>query len=257
MAGYTIPASRANRGRFEKEAATALPPTPSPPPRRAPWMPRSLAARPRLLAAILVGLAAGLLFGLTPNPLRWSTRAILSWDLACGFFLTACFVAMSHGAAPEIRRRAQLEDSGGAAILALVLAATVASLGAVAAELSQAKSDKSSFDLARAALVFATVALSWTLVQVIFALHYAHEYYGPGTPGPGPDRGGLKFPGEETPDYWDFMHFSIVIGVAAQTADIAFTSRRQRRIGTVHSIAAFVFNTIVLALSINLLAGLF
>ena len=105
------------------------------------------------------------------------------------------------------------------------------------------------------ALVFATVAASWFMVQLIFALHYAHEYYAQGERGQ--DAGGLDFPGGEPPDYWDFLHFSIVIGVASQTADIAFTSKSLRRVGTVHGITAFVFNTVVLALTINLLAGLF
>jgi uncharacterized membrane protein len=98
------------------------------------------------------------------------------------------------------------------------------------------------------------VALSWLLVQFIFALHYAHEFYAPGAD---QQRGGLAFPGNEAPDYWDFVHFAVVIGVAAQTADIAFTSKTLRRIGTVHSLVAFAFNTLVLALSINLAASLF
>ena len=69
--------------------------------------------------------------------------------------------------------------------------------------------------------------------------------------------GGLKFPGDQEPDNWDFVHFAVVIGVASQTADIAFTAKRLRRIGTVHSVISFTFNTAVLALTINLLAGLF
>ncbi|MDX7952300.1 DUF1345 domain-containing protein [Lichenihabitans sp. Uapishka_5] len=95
--------------------------------------------------------------------------------------------------------------------------------------------------------------------QIIFALHYAHEYYAPDKATPEEDDviGGLAFPGGEEPDNWDFVHFAIVIGVASQTADIAFTAKRLRRIGTVHSVISFAFNTAVLALTINLLAGLF
>jgi uncharacterized membrane protein len=107
------------------------------------------------------------------------------------------------------------------------------------------------------ALAFVTVALSWMMVQVIFALHYAHEYYDENEDCGGEDMKGLLFPGGELPDYWDFVHFSIVIGAAAQTADIAFTSKALRRIGTVHSLVSFAFNTVVVALTINLLAGLF
>jgi uncharacterized membrane protein len=68
---------------------------------------------------------------------------------------------------------------------------------------------------------------------------------------------GLDFPGEQLPDYWDFVHFAVVIGVACATADIDFTSKALRRIGTVHSLVAFAFNTMIVALTINLLAGLF
>jgi len=102
------------------------------------------------------------------------------------------------------------------------------------------------------------VAVSWFLVQLIFALHYAHEYFMPVDPdGQDTCAGGLAFPGDEVPDFWDFLHFSIVIGVASQTADIGWTRRTLRRIGTVHCVIAFVFNTAVLALGINLVAGLF
>ena len=70
-------------------------------------------------------------------------------------------------------------------------------------------------------------------------------------------KGGLGFPGGTLPDYWDFLHFAVVIGVASQTADIAFTAQRLRRIGTVHSIVSFVFNAAILGLTINIVAGLF
>ena len=97
------------------------------------------------------------------------------------------------------------------------------------------------------------------MVQVTFALHYAHQYYAPDrtTADENDVLGGLAFLGGEEPDYWDFLHFAVVIGVACQTADVAFTNRRLRHIGTVHGLIAFTFNTVVLALAINLLAGLF
>ncbi len=139
-------------------------------------------------------------------------------------------------------------------------AAAAASLWAVAAELTAARGQHGLAETLHVALAFATVALSWFMVQLIYALHYAHEYYAPAPDAPkarSGDAGGLAFPGGEPPDYWDFLHFAIVIGVAAQTADIAFTSKTLRRVGTVHSVLAFVFNTVVLALTISLLAGLF
>ena len=108
--------------------------------------------------------------------------------------------------------------------------------------------------VAQSIVGLATVAASWIFVHVIFAIHYARRYYSSETDGE--DCGGLLFPGGESPDDWDFLHFSIIIGVAAQTADIQIANRPLRRLATVHSVVAFVFNTVILALAINVMAGL-
>jgi uncharacterized membrane protein len=155
-----------------------------------------------------------------------------------------------------MQRYAAFEDEGGTAILVLTVVATIASLAAVAAELRGIKGGDDWVAGVRVALAFFTVALSWVFVHLIFALHYAHEFYAPARKGHGL-RGGLEFPGDKTPDYWDFVHFSMIIGVAAQTADIVIVSKTLRRLGTAHSLTAFGFNTVVLALTINLLASLF
>lgn len=219
--------------------------------------PGPLARRPRLTAAIVVGILFGAGLSLVPNPLAWSTRAILSWDMACGFFLAAVFASMRDRDPQFMRDRAAFEDEGGAMILLLTLIATAASLGAVAAELQASKAGDGPEKAVRVALAFLTVVASWLFVHVTFALHYAREFYAPDEEKDGETRGGLEFPGTPDPDYWDFLHFSLIIGVASQTADIQFTSQALRRIGTLHSAIAFVFNTVVLALTINLLASLF
>ena len=214
------------------------------------------AARPRLLAAIGAGIAAWALLLLVPSDLSLTTSAILAWDVTCAVYIAAA-VAMMRGADEHrIRSTAATQDQGQGVILALVIAAAAASIWVIAKELSAAKADVGLLKALRVALVFGTVAASWFMVQLVFALHYAHEYYAPGNK-PGADAGGLLFPGGEPPDYWDFLHFSIVIGVASQTADIAFTAKGLRRVGAVHGVTAFTFNTVVLALTINLLAGLF
>ena len=214
------------------------------------------AARPRLLAAIGAGGGAWALLLLVPSDLSLTTSAILAWDVTCAVYIAAA-VAMMRGADEHrIRSTAATQDQGRGVILALVIAAAAASIWVIAKELSAAKADVGLLKALRVALVFGTVAASWFMVQLVFALHYAHEYYAPGDK-PGADAGGLLFPGGEAPDYWDFLHFSIVIGVASQTADIAFTAKGLRRIGAVHGVTAFTFNTVVLALTINLLAGLF
>ena len=214
------------------------------------------AARPRLLAAIGAGIAAWALLLLVPSDLSLTTSAILAWDVTCAVFIVAAVAMMWRADEHRIRSTAATQDQGQGVILALVIAAAAASIWVIAKELSAAKADVGLLKALRVALVFATVAASWFMVQLVFALHYAHEYYAPGDK-PGADAGGLLFPGGEPPDYWDFLHFSIVIGVASQTADIAFTAKGLRRVGTVHGVTAFTFNTVVLALTINLLAGLF
>ncbi len=221
--------------------------------RGGPW--RAFSSRPVLMNALGIGLLAGAALGLIPNTLAPITRSILAWDLGCACFVVGALAVMRGAGAEAISQRAARQDEGGHMILALVVMASVASLAAVAFELSQAKGGEGVEKSVRVALAFGTVAVSWFTVQLIFALHYAHQFYLAGSGGK--RSGGLHFPGDEAPDYWDFLHFALIIGVANQTADIAFTSKTLRRTGTLHGVLAFLFNTIVLALTINLAASLF
>lgn len=216
---------------------------------------RLISSRPHLVAGALAGALAWLALDLAPDfTTGWSTRAILAWDLGAVVFITSMMRDMARGSVERIRATVALQDEGQGIILGLVLIASAASLWTIALELGLAHQAHGWLLVFRVTLAAVTVALSWFVVQLIFALHYRHEFYGRAPDGK--DRGGLQFPGGEAPDSWDFVHFAVVIGVAAQTADIAFTSKTQRRIGTMHSLIAFVFNTVVLALTINLLAGL-
>lgn len=213
------------------------------------------ASRPRLAIAMGAGLAVGLACGLLLQ-LRASAAAIAGWDVFCLTFLALAWGFLSNQSPARIRAMSAVQDQGQAVILALVLGACVASLAATAMELSLAKSEQGLYRALHVTAAVVTVAASWMVVQVVLALHYAHEYYAR-DPKTGGDVGGLAFIGCPEPDYWDFLHFSIVIGVAAQTADVAFTDWRLRRMGTIHSLIAFVFNTLILALTVNLAASLF
>jgi uncharacterized membrane protein len=221
------------------------------------WIARMPRARPHLLAAIGVGIVVGIALPLVGPGIDHPTRLILSWDALAVTFLVSMLLGMIQHSPTEIRARAVLDDEGKGIILGLVLIASAASVWAVGVELSFAKDAHGLFRVARIALAFGTVLASWLMVQMIFALHYAHEYYGVDEEDGARDAGGLEFPGHEDPDYWDFLHFSIVIGVACATADVNFTSKGLRQLGTVHSLVAFAFNTVIVALTINLLAGLF
>jgi uncharacterized membrane protein len=134
------------------------------------------------------------------------------------------------------------------------LVAAIASVVALGMELSAAKGQPGA--QLRVALAAGTVVLSWLFVQFTYAMHYAHVYY-MAKDGSRGHQGGLDFGyGDEEPDYWDFVHFAIVIGATSQTADIVFKSKEMRRVGTLHSLVAFGFNTAILATMINLAANI-
>ena len=216
-----------------------------------------LGPRPRLTASIAVGLAVGVACALFAGQMRYSTTLILGWDALSVTFLGSMFFSWFQHSPEDIRRQSALDDEGRGAILGLVVVAAAASVWAVGAELSLAKDAHSLLKAAHIALAFATVVTSWMMVQLIFALHYAHEYYGADDSDGVRDAEGIEFPGNEAPDYWDILYFSVVIGVACATADANITSKGLRRLSTVHCLVAFAFNTIIVALTINLTAGLF
>ena len=212
------------------------------------------AARPRLLAGALVGVAVFLLA--RPDMGRVVTRGLIAWDCGVFVFLMLTFAFMSNADLVRIKRRAAAHDEGRHFILLITVGAAIASIAAIAAELAGARGQAAERQLFRVLLAGGTIVLSWLFVQVIFALHYAHVFYAL-EEGGGAHKEGLAFPGGEPPDYWDFFHFAVVIGVAAQTADVAIVSKELRRVATVHSLIAFAFNTAILALMVNLAAAMF
>ena len=160
---------------------------------------------------------------------------------------------MATVGADTIRRRAARQDDGRLVILILILTAIAASFVAIFAMQSTIKSaDQSRGWLI--ALAASTIIVSWIVTQVVFALHYAHDFYRPDDPTCDAEDG-LVFPGTQTPDYWDFLYFSTSIGATSQTSDVAIKSRVLRRIVTMHCCLAFLFNTSVLALTINMAAA--
>jgi len=210
-------------------------------------------ARPLRLHAVLVG-SLGVMIAVAawaPLGSGWLDRLAVGWEAGVAVFIVATLARMARTADVDaIRRRAADLDQAGAGILPLSLIAAGASIVVVLGE--AVGGDRSPF--AAGLLALTAVSLSWTFIHLNFALHYAHAFYAPGqTKG---DRGGLIFPGEDDPDYWDFLHFALIIGVASQTADIQISDRRLRRLSSLHSVTAFVFNTVILALAVNLVVGL-
>jgi uncharacterized membrane protein len=213
----------------------------------------SIAMRPRLYAAALVGAAA-----LMVLPRSWPPmiRASAAWDLGGATYLFFAFRLVLMCGASRIKARAARRDDSRLVILTLILLAITASFAAIAGLIGEAKlpTTQPPEKLFLAGLAIVTLMISWTVTQVAFALHYAHDYY---SPDPGSDaRSGLVFPGCEEPDYWDFLYFSTSIGATSQTSDTSIKSRALRRLVTLHAAVAFFFNTAVLALTVNIAASL-
>ena len=208
-------------------------------------------AQPRLVTGVILGVS---LWFLLPHGWRLSTRLLVAWDCATGLYLILAAVMMAGSNIGRIRYRADLRDEGQFVILGLTTATALVSLAGIMAELATAKTLKGQGEWQHIALAGITVLLSWTFTHTMFAIHYAHEYYG------GPEdkpTQGLEFPGHDSPDYWDFVYYSFVIGTACATADVNVTSKIVRRITTLHCVVAFFFNTTILALTVNIGAGFF
>lgn len=203
--------------------------------------------RPRLMGSMLLAVVA---YALMPDPWPINSRLLLAWDVGVGCYLALAWTMAARSSTEKMQQRAAEEDVTAVVFLVMTLAAAVVSLIAIAVELYGIH-DAGNLEVSRLAIAGVTILFSWFFVHTIYAVHYAHEYYG--------DRGarkGLDFPHTDKPDYWDFFYFSFNLGAAAQTSDVVIVSRRMRRLALAHTILAFLFNTTILALAVNVGAGL-
>ncbi|MFT4096022.1 MAG: DUF1345 domain-containing protein [Rhodoblastus sp.] len=243
---------------------------------------RIVTGRPRLFIAFAAGAIAGLL---VPDSHRIVTRALIGWNVAATIYLALVLQSMFNSDHRRIRFQARMMDDGELFILCFTTLAELAAIGAIVAELAVAKDAQGWSKIGHLGLAGATIVLSWLFIHMIFTLHYAHEYYREQDIARGADpqaasdmdgdgdvddddvtlareattdpRGGLIFPDTKQPNYLDIAYFSYTIGVASQTADVQISSRPMRAIALAHSILSFFFNTTILALTINLAAGMF
>ena len=218
---------------------------------------RQLRARTRLVFVTIFGIllyfALPFTLAMRDLAIRDATRFLLSWNAAVCLYLLLAGVMMVRSSNEKIRLRALHQDEGRKTVLLLVVITVVASLVAIVAELSVVKNLSGPVRAGHIALTALTVVTSWAFTHLMFAIHYAHDYYlnlSKKRPT------GLVFPGEEAPDYGDFLYFAGVIGTSGQTADVSLTTRSMRRIGLAHCVLSFFFNTTVLALSINIAASM-
>ena len=212
-----------------------------------------LNAHRRLVVALAVLLLA---MGLLPGSLPMSLRIASSWDGAVAVFLGLTWWMVSHCPRDRTRATVLANDQGRVGVLLLVLCAIAASMAAIFFLLERPKGAGEAHGL-QVALAVLTIVCSWMLTHVMYALHYAHRFYrdDPATPEDNA-TGGLVFPGAGAPHYWDFLYFSLVIGMTCQVSDVQVSSRAMRELVLWHGVLSFAFNTIILALSINIVAGL-
>jgi uncharacterized membrane protein len=210
-----------------------------------PWL-RPWSSQARLGAAIVAGIAAELIMRLF-----WpaSLSAILAWDAAVFVFLLLTYGVIADHSIDSIRRRAARLDTRAWVMMLLTIAAACISLFGLALCLHGANGALPDQPILRLGLAGLTVLGSWSLIHTIFALHYAHLFYGVAA-------GGLIFPGNKDPNYWDFLYYSFVVGMTCQVSDVQVASPRLRRLTLLHGVLSFFFNTVILALAVSVGAGL-
>jgi uncharacterized membrane protein len=204
-----------------------------------------------------IGLAAGaLVFFVTRGHLRLWSAAIAGWNAVAVVILALDWATILTTPRRKIREVAQQQDLSRFLVFLFVVVTSSAALFAVGF-LVVKKSQSGSHFIIHVLLTLLTVIFSWMLVHTVYGFRYAHAFYGDSDePGVNRYAGGLVFPGDRPPDYFDFAYFSFVIGMCCQVSDVQITSRRMRRIALFHSVLSFGFNTMILALLINTVSGL-
>ena len=173
----------------------------------------------------------------------WQMQALLGVN---GFFLTYIGLTVrlaAKASADDLQRHAEVDDEGIVVILLLAMGAVIVSLTGIVWVLggNDAK-------LWQAVLALSAVPLGWATIHMLAAFRYAHLYYANDA------DAGLTFPGTEKPGAWDFLYFSFGIGMTAQVSDVTVPDARIRKTVLGHSIGAFFYNAVILALAVS--AGL-
>jgi uncharacterized membrane protein len=206
------------------------------------------AAVGRLLIALAGGAAATLL---SPGGLPWRVRAVLGWDTGALLFVLLTWTMIARATPAATRQRAALEDPGRRLVFFIALASSAFSLFAAVVVIREVRELAAGVAQMWTALALAAVALSWIVTHTAFTLRYAHLYYRRRG-----DTKCLQFPGTTSPCDLDFAYFAFTIGMCFQVSDVVIASSGARRVVLLHALVSFVYNTTILALSLNLVTTL-
>ena len=179
----------------------------------------------------------------------WAHGVMIGFDIAAVIFLISVLPLLRNSNAEEMREASRRNDANRAMLLVITAATSIAVLAAVMGELGAEGPPKG----LTIALVVATLVLTWTFGNTVFALHYAHLFYLAGDNGK--DGAGLDFAGTDEPEYWDFVYFAFTLGMTFQTSDTGVETTQMRKVALGHSMIAFVFNLGIVAFTINVLGG--
>jgi len=216
----------------------------------------ALARHGRAQIRFLIAFVVGVMVALFAPIEDWVPRILAGWNAGGWLYLILIGVKMWQAEVEGIRREAGIERESRIAVLVIVILGSLFTLLALITQLGALKSEHGLDRTISVSLSISTILLSWLLMHTVFAVYYAHEFHSEGRAGAGGRGGGLKFPDDSTPDYLDFLYFSFVVGTTNQTSDTDVTSRAMRRVVMIHGILSFMFNTAVIALTVNLAAQL-
>lgn len=180
--------------------------------------------------------------------LRWHEAVMAGFDIAGIAFILSVGPLMDENPA-QMRRTAAANDANRGLMLLLTAIVCAVVLLSVGVAVSQHGGPNG----AAIALLLATLMIAWLFSNLVYALHYAHAYYRIGSDGR--DQGGLDFPGDAEPRYWDFLYFAFTLGMTFQTSDVEIDAMDMRRTALFQCLAAFLFNLGILAFTINVLGG--
>ena len=203
----------------------------------------------RIVLATAIGVGAGLLW---PARFGWATHLVIGWDAAALSLLAMVWTLILAANPHETRCRAAAVDPGRTAVWVLVLCASALSLFSAAGLMRHARVVAPEGGLVLIAASLLAVITAWLLTHTGFTLRYAHLYYRDDDEG----EGGLVFPGDRKPSDFDFAYFAFTVGMCFQVSDVTVTSPQIRRAVLGHALLSFAYNTVILALALNLLFGM-
>ncbi|MEO6917414.1 MAG: DUF1345 domain-containing protein [Chitinophagaceae bacterium] len=200
-------------------------------------------------------IAAGIAFACSALNAKPYTSIMIGWDLFCALMISLSWIVFATAKADQIAKLAWKNDENRALIFLIVLIIVLVSIFGIIL-LGRSQDPELVDSKWNTPLSMVGIFFSWCMLHTIFTNHYAHLVYGDDKKKPGKNKGGLDFPGDELPDYLDIAYFSFVIGMTFQVSDVQVTDKKLRQVVLLHGVISFIFNTVIVALTISVVANL-